>query len=60
MLESYGQDPLICPCCKHRMLLMVIWHAEYGRIYYEEEREYANQKKWGIRKHEERRREQTA
>lgn len=52
MLESYGQDPLICPCCKHRMLLVVIWHAEYGRIYYyDEEREYADQKKWGIRKH---------
>ncbi|WP_456238464.1 IS91 family transposase [Paenibacillus riograndensis] len=51
MLESYGRDPMRCPCCKHRMLLVVIWHAEYGRIYYyDEEREYANQKKWGMRK----------
>ncbi|WP_152679681.1 hypothetical protein [Paenibacillus sp. IHB B 3415] len=37
MLESYCQDPRICSCCKHRMLLVVIWHAEYGRIYYYDE-----------------------
>ncbi|MBT2291193.1 transposase [Paenibacillus albidus] len=51
MLESYGRDPMLCPCCKQRMLLVVIWHAEYGRIYYyDEEREYANQRKWGMRR----------
>jgi hypothetical protein len=51
MLESYGRDPMLCPCCKERMLLVVIWHAEYGRIYYyDEEREYANQRKWGMRR----------
>lgn len=46
MLEAYDRDPLRCPCCRHRMLLVAIWHAEYGRIYYyDEQREYENQRK---------------
>lgn len=55
MIESYVTDPICCPYCKHRMLLVVIWHAEYGRIYYyDEKQEYENQKKWGIRRNEKR------
>lgn len=51
MLETYERDPIACPCCKHTMLLVVIWHADYGRIYYyDEESERANQKRWGIRR----------
>ncbi|MFS0725417.1 hypothetical protein [Paenibacillus sp. 1P07SE] len=51
MLETYERDPIACPCCKHAMLLVIIWHADYGRIYYyDEESERANQKRWGIRR----------
>ncbi|CAM4172364.1 transposase [Paenibacillus alkaliterrae] len=60
MLETYDRDPIQCPCCKHAMLLVVIWHADYGRIYYyDEERERAFKKKWGIRTDERKREQRT-
>ncbi|MCP3772726.1 transposase [Paenibacillus sp. MZ04-78.2] len=50
MMETYHRDPIQC---KHAMLLVVIWHADYGRIYYyDEERERAFDKKWGVKAYE--------
>jgi hypothetical protein len=58
MIETYDRDPIQCPCCKHRMLLVVIWHADYGRIYYyDEERERTWDKKWGVNAYERKRQE---
>lgn len=60
MIETYERDPIACPCCKHTMLLVVIWHADYGRIYYyDEESERTNRKKWGIRNNEQQKRQRT-
>ncbi|WP_168123877.1 transposase [Paenibacillus sp. HB172176] len=59
MIETYERDPIACPCCKQTMLLVVIWHADYGRIYYyDEESERAYQKKWGVR-YERKKKQQT-
>jgi hypothetical protein len=53
MLESYARDPIQCPCCKRRMELVVIWHRDYGRIYYyNEEWERNEEKKWGKKVYE--------
>jgi len=55
MIETYHRDPIQCPCCKHDMLLVVIWHADYGYIYYyDEEWERELDKKWGIKAYERR------
>ncbi|MHA6482132.1 transposase [Paenibacillus sp. strain BS8-2] len=60
MLETYERDPIACPCCKKTMLLVVIWHADYGRIhYYDEESERAYKKKWGVRANERKERQGT-
>ncbi|WP_342556499.1 transposase [Paenibacillus sp. FSL H8-0548] len=60
MLETYERDPIACPCCKQTMLLVVIWHADYGRIYYyDEESERAYKKKWGVRANERKERQET-
>ena len=32
MLEAFDRDPLRCPCCKQRMLLVVVWHADYADL----------------------------
>jgi hypothetical protein len=58
MLEAFDRDPIQCPCFKHTMLLVVIWHADYGRLYYyDEEREREQEKRWGMQAYE-RRKEQ--
>lgn len=33
LIQSFGQNPLICPRCKSEMELWVIWHPRYGNIY---------------------------
>jgi formamidopyrimidine-DNA glycosylase len=59
MIEAFDRDPTQCPCCKHPMLLVVIWHADYGRLYYyDEERERKLEKTWGIQAYERRRKNQ--
>lgn len=56
MIETYDRDPIQCPCCKHRMELVVIWHADYGRIYYyNEEWERSQEEKWGMKAYERKR-----
>lgn len=58
MMEAFDRDPLKCPCCKLRMLLVVIWHADHGRIYYLRRRaERKQEKRWGMKAYE-RRKEQ--
>ncbi|MCY9670534.1 transposase [Paenibacillus alginolyticus] len=58
MMEAFDRDPLRCPCCKQRMLLVVIWHADYGRIYYyDEELEREQEKKWGMQAYERRKKQ---
>lgn len=58
MMEAFDRDPLRCPCCKQRMLLVVIWHADYGRIYYyDEELEREKEKKWGMQAYERRKKQ---
>ncbi|MGE7611879.1 MULTISPECIES: transposase [Paenibacillus] len=32
MLESYGRDPMLCPCCNHRMLSRGRKNQRYGSI----------------------------
>jgi len=33
MIDSFKEDPLICPICKQKMQLMYIWHPKYGYLY---------------------------
>jgi hypothetical protein len=59
MIESFSRDPIQCPCCKQTMDLVVIWHADYGRIYYyNEEYERKQEQRWGIRSYEQKRQKQ--
>lgn len=55
IIETFHRDPIQCPCCKQEMLLIVIWQAKYGRIYYyREEQEREMNQKWGIQAYERR------
>lgn len=33
MVESFGNNPLVCPKCKKEMELWAIWHPRYGLLY---------------------------
>ena len=33
LINSFGNDPLICPNCSNEMSLWQIWHPKYGNIY---------------------------
>jgi hypothetical protein len=35
--QSTGRDPLVCPHCRHEMVVWRIWHPTYGIIYDEGE-----------------------
>jgi hypothetical protein len=35
--QSTGRDPLVCPHCRHEMVVWHIWHPTYGIIYDEGE-----------------------
>jgi len=60
MIESFSRDPIQCPCCKGTMELVVIWHADNGRIYYyyNEEYERKQEERWGMRRYEQKRQKQ--
>ncbi|MFC0613628.1 transposase, partial [Scopulibacillus daqui] len=34
MIEAFGQDPYICPCCHREMELVEIWHNDYGFLFH--------------------------
>lgn len=55
MIEAFHRDPIQCPCCGGTMELVVIWHADYGRLYsYLEDIERKKDKKWGMSAYERR------
>ncbi len=33
LIQTFGQDPLLCPCCGEEMELWRIWHPSYGDIF---------------------------
>lgn len=33
IIESFGEDPLLCPRCGREMALYRIWHPKYGELY---------------------------
>jgi hypothetical protein len=61
MIAAFDKDPIQCPCCGGRMELVVIWHPDYGRLYYyAEDLERKRDEKWGIRAYERRKQQQRA
>lgn len=49
MIESFDQDPFLCPFCHRQMDLVGIWHPKYEWIYhYMEEIERERRRRFGI------------
>ncbi len=59
MIAAFDQDPIQCPCCGETMELVVIWHPDYGRLYYyAEDLERKRDERWGISAYERRKEKQ--
>jgi len=60
MIEAFGKDPFLCPHCKCQMELVEIYHPDYGFLYhYMEDFWKAEEKRWGIKIYERKRKTKT-